>query len=79
MQTYRITTPVTGSVNLSGHGVVEFDFKPGLVSPKDASESDVLLHLASIGLAFVDEAEAPKPSKPAKIAADDAAPAPVKE
>ena len=79
MQTYRIATPVSGSVSLSGHGVVEFDFKAGDVTAKDAKDVEVLAHLASIGLAVVAEPEAVKPSKPAKPAADDAAPATVKE
>lgn len=77
MQTYRIDTPVHGSISLAGYGNVEFDYKTGAVTPGDEREAQVLSHLETLGIAKI--AEPMKSGKAPKYAAEDAAPAPVEE
>ena len=60
--TYEVLMAVSGEMYISS-GAVSFEFKAGAVSPKDASQAEVLMRLAEAGIAKV-SSEAPRGEKP---------------
>lgn len=76
MQTYRITSSVSGTVPLAGFGVVDFEYEAGTITASDAKDDAVLAHLVSIGLATTAE---PIKAKAPKVAVSETASAKVEE
>jgi len=62
MSNYRLPSDVHTETNFAGVGIIEHDFKAGVVTPKDDAEQIALDRLVELGIATVEDAGSKKQS-----------------
>lgn len=59
--TYRVPDDMTVNLHIGSHGLAEYEFKAGDVTPEDEKQAAVLNYLAEVGA--VEQAKEPRRSK----------------